>query len=201
MALTTYSELKTAVANFLNRDDLTSVIADFVTLAEAQIQRDLRHWRMEARTTATASSQYTALPSDFLEPIRLHLQGKDKALEPMSVNEMQDRRYDDDDTAGVPTHYALTAGQIELWPTPGDSYTLEIYYRADLAVLSDSNTSNWLLSEAPDVYLYGTLVQSAPYLVDDARLLVWKGLYADAIAKMQASSDRAKFGSNLKLRW
>ena len=73
MALSTYDELKASIADFLNRDDLTSVIPDFIKLAETGMNREVRHWRMEKRATAQLDSQYTALPSDFLEPIRMSL--------------------------------------------------------------------------------------------------------------------------------
>ena len=70
MALDTYANLKTAIADFLNRDDLTSSIDDFIDLAEAQMNREVRHWDMEKRATAVLNTQYTALPNDFVEPIR-----------------------------------------------------------------------------------------------------------------------------------
>ena len=71
MALTNYNELKTSIADFLNRDDLTNIIPDFITFAETNINRDIRHWRMEKRANAVLDTQYTALPTDFIEPIRL----------------------------------------------------------------------------------------------------------------------------------
>ena len=56
MAITTYDELKTSVADFLNRDDLTSVIPDFITMAEADLNRNVRHWRMEGAQTQTLTA-------------------------------------------------------------------------------------------------------------------------------------------------
>ena len=72
MALDTYANLKTAIADFLNRDDLTNSIDDFIDLAEAHMNREIRHWDMEKRATASLNTQYTALPSDFVEPIRFY---------------------------------------------------------------------------------------------------------------------------------
>ena len=66
MALTTYDELKSSIADFLDRDDLTTVIPDFITLAETKMNREIRHWRMEKRATAVLDTQYSALPNDFL---------------------------------------------------------------------------------------------------------------------------------------
>lgn len=200
MSITTYAELQTSIGNFLNRSDMTAVIPDFIAIAEAQVQRRVRHWQMEKSDTIAASSRYSALPGDFLEPIRLTVDGKHKSLMPMSLNEMSDERYQSDDTAGDPEFYAITAGQLELFPTPGAAVTVNIDYYRTIEPLSGSATSNWLLAEAPDVYLYGALMQSAPYLVDDKRIAVWGALFQSAIEEMQASSDRAKWGGPLRIR-
>ena len=75
MSLSNYTGLKASIADFLNRDDLTAVIPDFITLAEAQINRDIRHYKMEARSSGQQSSgdEYMQVPSDWIETIRLHL--------------------------------------------------------------------------------------------------------------------------------
>lgn len=200
MALTTFSELKTAIATLLNRDDLTTAIPDFITLCEAQVQRDVRHYDMEKRATASVTGQYTAVPSDMLQPIRFHIDGKYRALDVMSSNEMADRRAATENAAGEPLFYCITGGEIELFPTPGDTYTLELHYYRTIEALSDSNTSNWLLARGPDVYLYGSALHSAPYLVNDERLPVWQALYAQGVAGLNAESDKAKFPANLRIR-
>ena len=79
MALTTYAELKTSIADFLNRDDLTSAIPDFITLAEADMQRRVKHWRQEKRSTAELDTQYSAIPADFLEAIRFYITSNDSS--------------------------------------------------------------------------------------------------------------------------
>lgn len=200
MALTTYSELQSSIADFTNRDDLTSVIPDFITLAEAQMNRDIDHWQREERTTVTANSQYTALPSNFYQPRRLFIDGQDYPLAPMSINEMQDERDKSGDSAGRPKYYAITGGEIELFPTPDESETLAIAYIRTIPPLSSGNTSNWVLSEAPDVYLYGSLIHTAPYLKDDARVQIWAGLYQSAVAELNRTSVAARFGPNLRIR-
>ena len=200
MALDTYANLKTAVGDFLNREDLTSAIGDFIALAEAQMQREIRHWRMEKRATATVSDRYTALPSDFHEPVSLYIDGANPSLQPIPQHQMQDKRSSTADATGVPRFYCITAGEIELYPTPS-SGTLELYYLAQIPSLSATNASNWLLEEAPDAYLYGALLQSAPYLMDDERLAVWSGLYLAAITALNKQSKMAKWGGQgLKMR-
>ena len=201
MPLDTYANLQAAVSDFLNRDDLASVIPSFISLAEADINRKLRDWRMETRTTLAATTQYTALPADWLETIRLQVTGGTSELELASQGALAEMRAAINDQTGRPTHYALTGGQLELFPTPSQSVTLDLVYVAKVPALSNAATSNWLLTTAPDVYLYGALMQSAPYLKDDARTAVWAGLYAEAIGGLNAASERARYsGANLRLR-
>lgn len=197
MALTTFAELKSSIADFLNRDDLTSVIPDFITLAEADINRTVRHWRQEARTSQTIDAQYEDLPSDFLEAVRYYVTSNDtNSLELISQGEMLERRQRNLNTTGRPQYYAITAGQAEFYPTPDGTYTAELYYMQRITALSDSNTSNWVLQYYPDAYLYGALVHSAPYLAEDARSQTWAALYQNAINAINMESEKAKFGGS-----
>lgn len=195
MALTTYAELQAAIADTLNRDDLTSVIPTFITLAEAEMNRRVRHWRMEKRSTTVLDTEYSALPSDFVEPIRLQVtDGGTSRLELISLSEMINRRDASNDTAGRPYYYAIIDNAIQAYPTPDDDYTLELVYYAKPNALSDSVASNWILQYFPDLYLYGSLTHSAPYLGEDARTAVWAGLYQNAIDGIIADNDKAKYG-------
>ena len=197
MAITTYAELKTAIADFLNRDDLTAVIPTFISLAEADMQRRVRHWRMEKRSTAELDTQYSAIPADFVEVIRVYVtSGDTKPLELISQAELLDRKAKSLNTSGTPAYYAFTAGEIEIYPAPDGTYDVELYYIASIPALSDSSTSNWLLERYPDAYLYGALVHAAPYLNDDARIQVFAALYQSAIDAINAESERSKFGGS-----
>lgn len=201
MAITSYTELKTAIANWLNRDDLTAVIPDFIALTEADIQRKVRHWRMEERSTATLDARYTQLPDGFLEAVRFHLDVDERPIELLTPLALQQRRQGNSDAGGKPQFYAIIAGQIEVWPTPDGSYTGELYYYARTATLSGSVATNWVLEHFPDAYLYGALVHAAPYLVDDQRIGTWAALYQSAIDGINANNDKAKFGgSGLRLQ-
>jgi hypothetical protein len=196
VSITTYSELKTAVANWLNRDDLTSVIPDFIALTEADMDRKIRHWRMEERSTADIDARYTQLPSGFMEAVRFHLDFDERPIDLVTPVFMQKQRQSNSDTSGRPLYYSIIAGQIEVWPTPDSAYTGELYYYARTTPLDDSNTSNWILDYFPDAYLYGALVHSAPYLVDDQRTQVWASLYQNAIDGINANNEKAKFGGS-----
>lgn len=202
MTITTYATLKTAIADFLNRDDLTSVIPTFIALAEADIQRKLRHWRMETRSTAQLDTQYSAIPADWIESIRFYLTtGETSRLELISQAELIDRKQADGNVTGRPYYYAMTGSQFELYPVPDGLYTGELVYFGKVPTLSDSATTNWLLTHAPDVYLYGALIHSAPYLKDDARIQIWAALYQSAIDSLNDSSNDARHsGTGLRLK-
>lgn len=202
MALDTFASLKSGIADFLARDDLTAVIPTFVALAEADMNRKVRAIAMETRSTATLDAQFSGLPTDWLETISIRISGADSRLVLASAAEIADLRAWNDDQAGEPTHYAHVAGGLELYPTPDDTYTAELVYYAKITALSADGDTNWVLTNHPDAYLYGSLIHSAPYLKDDPRVEVWAGLYANAIQSINQASQDAKFsGTGLRLRF
>ena len=191
MALTTYTELKTSIGDWLNRSDLTTAIPDFISLAEAQIERTLRTRQMIVRANASFDAQYGAVPSDFLETKSLKLTSTNPQtpLEFLSIDAL-DNKAAEYTASGKPRFFGVVGGQFRIVPTPDATYTTELTYYAKLAKLSSSNTSNWLLSSSPDIYLYGSLLQAAPYLQDDARIQTWATLYERALNDLQTADDR-----------
>lgn len=202
MSISTYAALQTAVADFLNREDLTATVPTFIALAEASLNRDIRHWRMQSRSTADLDAQYSAVPSDWMETIRFSLTGDGvKRLEPISHADLASRRANY--ISGRPRFFAMTDGQFELLPTPDGTYASELVYYARLPALSDEATTNWLLTYHPDAYLYGALVHSAPYLADDTRSVVWASFYKaaiDAINTEGTNADAGGTGLRIKAR-
>jgi hypothetical protein len=191
MALSTYAELKASVADWLNRSDLTSAITDFVSLAEAQMERTLRTRQMIVRANATISDEYSALPDDYLEAKSFKLTGTNP-ISPLvfqSINALDDLQVTYT-SSGQPKYFCVIGGQIRVLPVPDTSYVSELIYYAKLSKLSTSNTTNWLLTLSPDVYLYGSLLQAAPYLQDDARIQIWAGLYQSGIDALNLADER-----------
>lgn len=196
MAITTYSELKAAVADFLNRDDLTSVIPNFIALAEATLNRRLRSPEMVTRASVTVDAEYENRPADWMETIRYQI-----TTNPITVLEfvtpeeaiIQKTKFS---AAGVPLFFSTVGTQFQHVPAPDGSYTGELMYYARIAGLSDTNTSNWLLTANPDIYLYATLIQSAPYLKEDERIGVWAGIYDRLMSEYDVAEQRAKTGSS-----
>ena len=202
MALSNFTELKASIADFLNRDDLTAVIPDFITMAEASINREIRHYEMENRATAELSGQYLDRPSDWMETIRFHVTGSGTTnLKLLSAAAMADKRQGAEDTTGHPKYYCHVERAFEVYPTADATYEVELYYYQKVPALSASNTTNWLLTDHPDVYLYGSLLHSAPYLAEDERAGVWAQLYSAAIKRVNESGEDAmNSGSGLTLK-
>jgi hypothetical protein len=194
MALDTYTNLKTSIADWLNRDDLTAVIPDFISLAEAQIERRLPIQKLVKRATATVDTPFFAVPADFVSAKSFILTSTAPVQQLIQLTQDEvDSKKTLYTTTGKPTYFAFVGGQIEVLPAPDTGYTGELTYVAKLEKLSGAVASNWLLTQYPDVYLYGSLLQAAPYLRDDERIAVWGGLYEKAIEEMIVQDQRASF--------
>lgn len=202
MALSTYTELKASIGDWLNRSDLTAAIPDFISLAEAQIERTLRARQMIVRANASFDAQYGAVPADFLETKSLKLTSTNPQtpLEFLSIDAL-DNKASEYTASGKPRFFGVVGGQFRLVPTPDSNYTTELTYYAKLTKLSSTVATNWLLTSSPDIYLYGSLLQAAPYLQDDARISTWSALYDRAMNDLQTADDRsASSGGTLLTR-
>jgi hypothetical protein len=196
MALDTFSGLKTTIADYLNRDDLTSIIPSFITLAEAKFNRKLRVRQMVKRATATLDTQYFAFPADFLQAKEFQLNTNPITyLQYVTQNQGDYGSANQFVSVGKPQFYTIIGTQIQVIPTPDTGYTGELTYYGKIPALSDSNTSNWLLAYAPDLYLYGALLEASPYLKDDERLAVWSSLYSNSIGDIEIADQRASVAS------
>jgi len=191
MALSTYTELKASVADWLNRSDLTAAIPDFISLAEAQMERVLRTRQMIVRSNASFNVEFGATPADFLEVKSFKLSGTNP-ITPLSflTIDAMDLESSKLSATGKPRFFSVVGTQFRLAPTPDTNYATELTYYAKLSKLSVSVSTNFILDSSPDAYLYGSLVQAAPYLQDDNRIPVWAGLYERALTDLQVADDR-----------
>jgi hypothetical protein len=207
MAINTYATLLTAVENWLVRDDdaLTDRVPEFITLFEAKMNRELRCNQMETRgdLSITAADEFIDLPTDFQTMRRLRLSsvtGKPR-LTFMSGQQADDYRYANANTTGQPIYFAIVGDEIELLPTPDASYTAQIFYRANIPALTVSNTTNWLLTLAPDLYLYGVLMEASAFLREDERIPTWYQAYQYALDGVnQLGRDQAYNTGPLEVR-
>ena len=201
MSITSYATLKSAIADWLLRDDLTAVIPSFISLAEAKFNRRIRDYRMVKRSTVTVDAEYEDVPSDWLQTVRYQINTNPiTTLEYVTPDQAAEEKtiY----TGGGKIKFFTVIGtQFQHIPGPDASVEGELTYYGRIPALSDSITSNWLLEAAPDAYLYGALMEAAPYLDDQEKLATWGGLLEQAMQAIRTESDRASVGSSsLRMR-
>jgi len=194
MPFASYSELKTTVANYLARSDLTSVIPDFIRLAEERLRRDLRTRQMLIVATAltTGGDGTVGLPTDFLEMRDIHL----------NTNPVTTLRYKAPNSfyaesrvteSGKPVDYTILGAEMQLAPVPDTAYTLQMLYYSKPTLLSDTNSSNIFLANCPDALLYAALAEAEPYLMNDARVQTWAALYDRAVTAITNSDQSSEY--------
>ncbi len=188
MTIASYSDLIAEVGNYLARDDLTARVPEFIMLAEAKFNRELRCRQMESRSTLTTSTlslepAYLTLPVDFqtMRSVCLVTATDKPRLEFLGDDRIKDYRSNIGDLTAKPRYFGLYGTQIELVPRPDANYGLELVYRANVPALNAGNPTNWLMALAPDAYLYGTLLETAPYMKEDPRIEVWAAGLKSAI--------------------
>ena len=196
MAIDSYSKLKTSVATWLDRDDLTDNIPDFISLAEDRINRHIRVRSMEHRAEmSTASGQaYYGLPDGYIQMRHIAVQGSPNR----DLEYRTPERFDTELVGtGKPKYYTLIGNELRLGPTPGGVYTVEMVFYRKFSHLSDTLTSNKLLEDHSDVLLYGALLEAEPFVKNPEAAQMW-GLYfnqaIDAIALADAK-DRHSGGA------
>jgi hypothetical protein len=196
MALDTLDGLKAAVAEWLNRDDLTASVPDFITLAESRINRTLRVAEMEKTAETFLTGGTASLPPDWLEPRRIttHASGAyQDALRFLTPTVAGDIYISS--AGGVPRHYSISGNILATHPNGGEAVIRMTYY----AAVPPLNLfgSNWLLAKAPEAYLYGACLEAAPFMLDDARLPVWAQLFQAAMDRLNAADQRARWATSV----
>lgn len=201
MALATYSDLQTAMADWLVRTDLTARIPDFILLCEAELNRRLEERRNTTYTSFTISSEFMALPSDYAGEAAFYL---------TSTTPDSRLTFVDADTAGrfleenytapaQPRLFSIIGSYFQFIPAPDTTYTARLVYQQSIPPLA-SNATNWVLQNHPDAYLYGSLIHSAPFLKDDTRVVTWSGLYERAMQSIEINDSTARFGDKLNAK-
>jgi hypothetical protein len=205
MALDTYTNLRTAIGEHLNRTDLSAtdaITADLITLAEAKLAREPRI-RYVINAAISVSADEYSLPSGFRELISLYHDGATyfgpiNICSPDQIGAHKSMVGD----SGIPQWAAIvgTANPfLRFAPEPNQSIDLKLIYSSGIRgnELSDSNTTNWLLDRAPDIYLYAALAEAEAYLQEDQRIAVWKGLLEEALQQYHIDQQRKEYGGTL----
>lgn len=180
MSITTYAELKTSAANWLHRSDLAAMVPDFITLFEAFANRVLRLRAMEKTATVTMTDGVGTLPADFLEAIAFGSSWRNLRY----LTALQS-------TGADPGGYSFDG--LTVRTTTGTAGDTVLRYYAKFALGPADASTNWLLANGPDAYLFGALCEAAPYIVDDPRIMVWQGKRDNALGSIQSKDDDARF--------
>jgi hypothetical protein len=192
MALATYSDLQTSIANYLARSDLTAQIPDFIRLTEIRLRRDVRIRQMLKLSYTAMTGSTVGLPNDFLEMRNLYLETNPE--QPLTYQTPSIFTRDGKaQESGQPQNYTILSNEIQVSPAPNGTFNVYMLYYAAPAFLSDSNTSNVFMAQCPDLLLYGSLVEAEPYLMNDNRLGVWAGMFQRGLESLTTSDDRGEY--------
>jgi hypothetical protein len=211
VTISTYAELKTAIANYSARADLTGRDDEFIDNVEAKFNRRLRLRQMEATATGNfvAGTATIALPTDFLEARSFTYDVATSApikLEFVTPEQGDAMEYG---TNAPPRWFTYAGGVIRLYPTPDQAYAYTLRHYVKVPALTSMNTTNFLLTAWPDAYLYGCLVEACAFAGDDPRLPIWKQGFEEAIGEMKRADRLERFeaptvqfdGELLDRRW
>jgi len=193
VAITSYTTLISAVKTYLNRSDISDdQVKEFISLAEASFNRVLRTRNQIKRSTSNVSTQFVTQPTDLLELYNIQLNSDPIVrLEQVSLSKMDELK-SASSTTGKPRYFAITGSDFEFYPSPDATYGIEVIYYSTITPLSASNTDNFLITNQPDIYLFGALVQAEPWLMNDERIGVWGALLGKGIEELRVSDQRAQ---------
>ena len=204
MALSNYTELKASIANWLNRSDLTSEIADdFIKLTEADFNSKLRIRKMITQASITIDAETASLPTDFLQVRDFYiLSGSTKhPLRYMTPSQMDQTK--GTSNTGLPLAYTILGDTFRFMPKPDSSYSGVINYYKKFTALSTSNTSNFILSDHPAIYLYGSLFHAANFSggYNPQQVQTWQQMFGTALERLEQNDREDQFsGSPLQIR-
>jgi hypothetical protein len=199
--ITNYTTLQSAITDWLQRPDLTSVAPQLIQMGESRLRRDERIKRLVS-TTLTVDGPSEALPSGFKEVESIWHAGPTVFGELRTVSEGEFALVKrQEPTAGPPRVVAFVDQSAALFaPQPDQEYELRFSYWSTVPRLSSGSPTNWLIERDPDIYLYAALVESAPYLRDDERIALWEASLQARIEEFHQNRTRGEFSGRLSMR-
>ncbi|WP_375413089.1 hypothetical protein [uncultured Bradyrhizobium sp.] len=189
MAIANYTDLQSAIADWLARADLTARIPDFVALAEGHFNRELRTREMLSAYAPVLSGGTASLPPDFLESYEITWTGPARSRSLKNVepdSEAWRFRYRPN---GDPSMFVILASTVSIRPAAGGNITI-VYYQSIPPLVS--NSTNWLLTKCPDLYLYRALAEAYIYQKNDEKSSEFIALATAEVGKAIAAADSNK---------
>ena len=196
MAITNGATLATAVETWLTRKDLTTLIPDFVILAESKIFRVLRTPEMETKDAAfSITGEYVALPTGFLEVRSFMTNSTPRTPIEFMPDDTQVTSYKT--TNSKPLFFNIVGSNFRFAPPPSSTVTATlVYYVAPSTVSTGSTETNWILTAHPDLYLAATLAEGFARAQDWENARSW-GAAADGIlGQIKKQGSQKRWGGN-----
>lgn len=200
MAIANYSDILTAITDHLDRPDLSGFRADFFTIGENRVYRDLRIRAMETAYSAVISSGVASLPSDYVELKSAYV--NTSPTTPLQRNSVEYiySQFPTRSAEGIPKYIAREGSSFIFGPYPDSSYTIKGIYYARLTALSSSNTTNWFTTNAPEILLYAGLCAAEKFIANDERVQLWQSMYETLKEAIQQEDRKEQFsGSGLRM--
>jgi hypothetical protein len=195
--ITSYATLQASIASFLHRTDMTDIIKELIADAEIRIANDLRIKAMEEAYSEAIASGSVALPSGFLEWKFLYVDGDSSQKLERREEEWIYTNYPSRSSGGKPVFFAREGETLIFGPYPDSTYTVKGRYYKKLDALSDSNTSNWFITNAPDLLRYAALCEAAIYINNDARMAALESKYTMAKERIKNTERREATSGSL----
>lgn len=182
-----YASLQTAVSDYLARSDLTTFIPNFIQNAEERFYRQPRNYGpwMTSTALSVAFTTTAVVPTDYLSARILYLNGQSQRPLVVSSLEQTLLAYPRSNSAGVPKWIARDGANFVFGPVPSGSFTLNGSYYAKPVLLRNfaaDAAAHFLILNAPDLLLYGALLEAEAFIKNDARIQVWSAAHAQALA-------------------
>ena len=201
MSLSTYAELKASVQDWINKSSISGAADDFITLAEAYLNSELRTSNQLAIATGTVSANPLDLSTELTRHTRIRsvsvsVGGEDVILNYIS-QDLRMGRYADL-TTGIPQYYTLIGNDLYLDPAPNDEYTYTIMYYQSLDPLVTADT-NWLLASHPHIYLNAALSEAAVYAKDQNAAQGYIALRDRYIGLLKSADLRDRAGGSSRM--
>ena len=199
--ITDYATLVTEVQSYLAVSNLATWVPNFLQNSQNKLYRALRIRPMEAALSVTIASGVAALPADYLDLKYAYVNSSPIKFLIRDTPENLLTSYPTRSSSGKPTVIAREAGNFIFGPYPDSTYAIAGIYYKQLTLLSASNTTNWFTTNAPEVLLYGALLEAQPFIMNDERIQVWQAMFDEAIATITNQEKREKYsGSTPRMR-
>lgn len=185
MALDTYANLQASILSWMLTDATTTPVTDFIALAESEMNARVKHWRNTSIATITfADTGLADQPAGFRAPRSAKLSSSPNTQLEIVSSEKMVELLSSSTQAGNPEVMAVDGDDLRAWPTPSANVDAVLRYYRTIPALADDNTSNWVLANHPNAYLYGALAVGFGYHDDTQNESKFRAKFEAAVAQI-----------------